>query len=149
VFDKSPLYEKLEGRAFEVSSTFCDKPILEDPDSCGVGLRTNADVVCAYDATRGPVEIGGVASECVFEGLTRRFVVYRGRSPSLRDMTFGWEVISGFQNQVISLVRNSNVVLPVSLVELQSFGALGVVDSQNRGLMIIDVANSHVAQSFF
>ena len=32
---------------------------------------------------------------------------------------------------------------------IPGFGALGVVDSQNFGLMMLDLPNSRVAQSFF
>lgn len=149
VFDDSPLASRLEARAYEVSSVFCDNDDDEDVRSCGVGLRTQDDVVCSYDATQGPVEIGGVADECIFDGLTRRFVVYRGREPSQRDMAFLYDVIGGFQTLTIPLTGSSNVILPVTLVEVPTFGAFGIVDSQNRGLMMLDVANSQIAQSFF
>lgn len=149
VFDNSPLAARLEGRAFEVSSVFCDNEDLSDIGTCGVGLRTSSDVVCSYDATQGPVDIRGVAGNCIFSGLTRRFVVYRGLEPSRRDMSFLYDVIGGFQSLNISLTGSSSVILPVSLVELPTFGAFGIVDSQNRGLMMLDVANSQIAQSFF
>jgi hypothetical protein len=35
------------------------------------------------------------------------------------------------------------------MVSIPTFGALGVVDSQNRGLIMIDVENSDVAWSFY
>lgn len=149
VFDHSLLASRLEARAFEVSSIFCDNDDPEDVRSCGVGRRTQEDVVCSYDGTQGPVDVGGVASECIFDGLTRRFVVYRGLEPSKRDMSFLYDVVGGFQPFTIPLTGNSSVILPETLVEVPTFGAFGIVDSQNRGLMMMDVANSHVAQSFF
>jgi hypothetical protein len=149
VFDNSPLASRLEGRAFEVTSVLCDNDDPTDIGTCGVGLRTRDDVVCTYDATQGPVEVGGIADDCIFNGLTRRFVVYRGLLPSRRDMSFLYDVIGGFQTFNVSLTRSSSVVLPVSLVEVPTFGAFGIVDSQNRGLMMFDTANSQVAQSFF
>jgi hypothetical protein len=149
IFDTSPLRSRLRGRAFELASTACDNTDAEDPDSCGVGLTTVDDIVCSYDARRGPVQVGGVASECIFDGLTRRFAVYRGLEPSERDMAFGFEVIGGFQGFSISLLQNSNVVLPVRLVPVPTYSAFGVIDSQNRGLMMVDLINSHVAQSFY
>jgi hypothetical protein len=123
--------------------------VAQDVDSCGVGLKTNQDVVCSYDGTRGPVQVGGVASECIFDGLTRRFAIYRGLGPTERDMSFGFEVVGGFRGFAISLVNDSNVVLPVKLVPLPTYNAIGVVDSQNRGLMMVDLPNAHVAQSFY
>jgi hypothetical protein len=149
VLDDSPIKSRLRNRAFEVSSIACDQTDPEQEGACGVGLRTTEDVVCAYDATLGPLRPGSVSSECIFDGITRRFVVYRGLSPSERDMSFGFEVIGGFQGDAISLTLGSQIVLPVSIQYLPAFGALGVVDSQNRGLMMIDVANSSVAWSFY
>ncbi len=149
VFEDTPLTARLSSRAFEVSSTYCENDDPEDVDSCGVGVRTDDDIVCSYDATNGPVEVGGLASNCIHDGLTKRFVVYRGLLPSERDMAFSYEVIGGFETFSISLRGDSNVILPVSLVEVPTFGAFGVVDSQNRGLMMIDVPNSQVAQSFY
>lgn len=149
IFDASPFKALRRGRAFELSSTACDNLVAEDVDSCGVGVRTNRDVVCSYDGTRGPVQVGGVSSECIFDGLTRRFAIYRGLSPSERDMSFGFEVVGGFRGFAISLVNDSNVVLPVKLVPLPTYNAFGVVDSQNRGLMMVDLPNAHVAQTFY
>jgi hypothetical protein len=149
MFDESPLASRLEARAFEVSSVYCDADNAQAVGHCGDGLRRDEDVVCSYDASQGGVEVGGIASECIFNGLTRRFVVYRGRRPSQRDLSFLYEVIGGFQPLTIPLTGSSNVILPVSMVEVPTFGAFGVVDSQNRGLMMLDVANSHIAQSFF
>lgn len=149
VLDDSPIKKRLKGRAFEVSSTTCPIADPEDPDACGVGLRTNEDVVCTYDASEGPLRPGKVSEECIFNGITRRFVVYRGLNPTERDMAFGLEVIGGFQGRAISLTLGSQIVLPVSIQEVPTFGSLGVVDSQNRGLMMIDVKNSGVAWSYY
>lgn len=150
VRDDSPFKSRLRSRAFELSNITCPDSDPESPDSCGVGLRTNEDVVCSYDATNGPVRIGGVASECIFDGLTRRFAIYRGLQPSERDMAFGFEVVGGFRGDQISLTNlGTSSILPVSISPVPTFGALGVVDSQNRGLIMIDVENSDVAWSFY
>ncbi len=149
IFDESPGKARLAGRAFEISSTKCDETDAEQLDACGVGLRIEGDVVCSYDATRGPVELGGVASECIFSGLSRRFAIYRGLEETERDMSFAFEVTGGFNEMSVSLTKDSNVVLPVSMTTVPTFGGIGIVDSQNRGLMMVDIANSQVVQSFY
>ncbi len=161
--DESPLKAHLNGRAFEVSSNQCYDTNLETT-SCGVGLRTQEDLVCFYNGNPpgpidssvsageqlgGPVEVDGPASECIFDSLTSRFVVYRGLEPSLRGMSFGYEVAGGFRAQAISLTRDSTIVLPVSLSPIPDFNAMGVVDSQNQGLMMIDLPNSRIGYSYY
>jgi len=150
VQDCSPLRASEQGRAFEISATDCPDPDPENADYCPVGPRTEDDLICAYAARRGPVSPGGVASECIFDGQTRRLAVYRGLSPSERGMSFGFEVIGGFVSQTVPLTDATNrVILPVSLTAIPSFGQLAVVDSQNRGLMMIDLQVARVADSFF
>lgn len=147
-FDTAPLSQYQKGRVFEVASTGCDTVSGENP-SCGVGLWSAEDVVCAYDGS-GPVEVGGPASECIFDGINRRFVVYRGLDPSERGMAFTFDVAGGFRGMSISLAGSSSSnVLPVSMTFLPEFGALGVVDAQDQGLMMVDLPNSRVAARFF
>lgn len=144
-----PLRAGLGGRAFEISNARCEVTTPEDPRACGVGPRTGDDVVCVYDGSTGPVGPGTVASECIFDGLTRRFAIYRGLEPSRRDMAFSVTVNGGFRNQRISLTGETSNVLPVSLVPIPTFDGLGVVDSQDRGLIILDMKRPRVADQFF
>ncbi|MCH2109421.1 MAG: hypothetical protein MK135_08825 [Polyangiaceae bacterium] len=149
--DCSPLVAGQQGRAFELSSTSCTDGNPEDISTCSVGRRTDDDLVCAYDSTFA-VRPGSIAENCIFNGLTRRFAVYRGLEPSRRGMTFSVEVIGGFQNQGIQLTgvaTDTAVILPVSLTALPSFQAMGVVDSQDRGLLMIDLFSSRVAGAFY
>lgn len=147
--DCSPLKRGQDGRAFELSSTSCENTNPET-SRCGVGPRTEDDVICAYDSERGEVSATGTGSECIFADLNRRFAVYRGLEPTQRGMTFGFEVTGGFASQTVALTeQNSNVVLPVSIVSVPTFGQLGIVDSQNRGLMMLDLRTAQVAAKFF
>ncbi len=149
VFDESPLSAYLRGRAFEVSNNNCTVLDPESPDACGVGPRTKEDVVCAYDASTGPVRVGSAADACIYSSLTRRFVVYRGLDATQRDATFAFEVIGGFEGMGISLSSNSVNVLPVSMEKIGQLPILGVVDSQNNGLSVVDLLSSQVAQNFY
>lgn len=156
VRDCAPWRPQQQGRVFEVSTTTegCPPPEAVDPDEalppgCAVGQAQSSDSVCSYDAATGPVTPGGPASECIYDGLTSRFVVYRGLSPSLRDMTYTFDVLGGFANLAISLTGSTTLILPVSISPLPGFDLLSVVDSQDRGLMLLTLRGVAVNTSFF
>lgn len=149
IYDPSPLSAYQWGRAFEVSNLNCTSTNSSSPDACGVGPRTTDDVVCSYDASTGGVSLRGAASECIFSSLTKRFVIYRGLEPSSRDSTFAMEVVGGFEGLGIPVTANSSNVLPMAIAEVENLPILGVVDSQNNGLVVLDLLSSRVAQSFY
>jgi hypothetical protein len=61
-------------------------------------------------------------------------------------MVFSYEILGGFSTLNISLTRrDTTVILPRSLTSISNFGALGVVDSQDRGLMILSLDTLAVA----
>jgi len=149
--DCRPIAARRRGRAFEVSNVACDETNPLEEGACGVGPRTDDDVVCAYDPDTGPITPGGMASECIFDAPNRRFVVYRGLAPSEREMTFGFEVTGGFLAKGISLtnVTGTSVLLPVTMTAASESGVIGVVDSQDRGLIMVDVRNAISPASFY
>ncbi len=155
VRDCAPWRPQQQGRAFEISGVVdCDATAPELDPACAVGPRTNEDVVCAFDQTQGPVEPGGPASECIFNGLTARFAVYRGLLPSGRDMTYAVDVQGGFAAQTMLLTGSTSVVLPLSIQQVPGFNQLSVVDSQDRGLMLLGLVGINggapgLRQSFF
>lgn len=156
VRDCSPWRPQEQGRVFEVSSTTegCPLPEAVEPDEplpagCAVGATEPEDLVCSYDAATGPVTPGGPASECIHDGLTERFVMYRGLDPSLRDMTYAYDVVGGFAPLAMSLTTNTNVILPVAMKAVPGFDLLAVVDSQDRGLMLLSLRGVGVRTSFF
>jgi hypothetical protein len=126
VLDCNPRKQFFEGRAFEVS-----------PDS---------ESVCRYGE---PVSPAGAGAECVFSTLTSQFAVYRGQEPSQRDMAFSYDMIGGFRALGISLVGDTSVVLPETLTEIPGFSDLAVVDSQDRGLMVLSLSSLRVRRVFF
>lgn len=146
-----PRLSGITGRAFEVSNVRCDETNPDDEDACGVGPRTERDVVCAYDGSSGPVEPGGQASECIYGAINRRFVVYRGLEPSQRGMVFGFQVEGGFEGQGLSLTTalDTTNILPVSLTTLPAFAGMAIVDSQDRGLILVDLRTATVADAFY
>jgi len=122
-------------RAFEV----CDSTRTFDAnvDTDGECAVTNPNVGCV--ANELPVLPGSAASECIFEGLTSRFVVYRGAQPSALGMTFSWQTTGGFVPQTMSLLPQSSAVSPQSLGYLPELGYLAVVDASTLGLLLFDL----------
>lgn len=152
----APWRARTPGRVFEVSSTLEDCPRLEetDPDEplppgCAVGRATADDLVCTYDSSSGPVSPGGPASECIYDGLTSRFVVYRGLEPTLRDMAYSYEIVGGFAPLAVSLTASTSVVLPVFVRQIPGFDVLSVLDAEDRGLMLVGLRSLTVQSSFF
>jgi hypothetical protein len=146
-----PIRGQRRSRAFELTSTGCEDPSIDAPEPCGVGQRTIFDVICAFDATQGPVEPGGPAADCIYDNGIRRFAMYRGLDPSQRGMVFSFEVGGGFIIDGVNLtaVTNGARVLPTSLHALGSFGAIGVVDAADRGLMLLDVRSNSIMSQFY
>lgn len=147
--DCHPLYSQRRGRVFELSSTSCEDPDPSAEDACGVGPRTGDDPICAYDASRGAVDPRTTAGRCVHDGLSRRFAIYRGLEPSTRGMIFNFEVNGGFVIDSVALSTSQNPILPVSLEGAPWLGAVGVVDSASRGLLMLDIRAGVVVDQFF
>jgi hypothetical protein len=156
--DCAPWKVREQGRVFEVSSTSrCTQTNPTDlATACVVGQRDpDVDVVCFHDdLNEGPIEPGGQGDECIYDGLTARFVVYRGLSPSLRDMQYAVEVQGGFAPALMSLTSQTSIVLPVSMQPIPGFNQLAVVDSQDRGLLLLGLRGFNgggpgLRQSFF
>jgi hypothetical protein len=140
-----PRKKYFHSRAFEV----CDSNIVDPPgtkptaDSC---LPSAANVGCvhAFSTTDSaktplPVEPGEDASQCIFENLTSRFVIYRGKQPSTRDMSFSWSTTGGFAPLAMSLTTISNSVNPQAMSYIPELGYLAVVDGSTLGLSLFDL----------
>jgi hypothetical protein len=120
-FDCSAAKRYFDGRVFEVS---------ERSDVC----------------SSVPVVPNQPGSECIFNTLTARFVVYGGEAPSERGMTFSYDVTGGFSSLSISLTRNdTSQILPLSLTRVPGVEMLAAVDSQDRGLMLLSLDTIAVA----
>jgi len=88
--------------------------------------------------TQLPVQPNGEASQCIFENLTSRFVVYRGEQVNVPNMAFTWQTSGGFVPQSISLLPLTSAASPQSLGYLPEQGWLAVVDS-TVGLALFDL----------
>jgi len=134
-----PRKKFFHARAFEVCNSSAAVPDgTADADKCALDA---ANVGCVRDFTNGAVvpRDGKGGSECIFENLTSRFVVYRGTSPSSRDMQFGWGTTGGFNPLSMSLASLSSSVSPQSMVYLPELGYMAVIDGSTLGLALFDL----------
>ncbi|HKY39704.1 MAG TPA: hypothetical protein VJN18_27390 [Polyangiaceae bacterium] len=137
----SPLKKWSKTRVFEISSRTCRRPKAEgDPLDQRVGCSAKGEVACVFDQSQDPgVQIGGDAAGCIFDGLTERFALYRGRQPSVRDSTFTWQTTGGFSPLIMSLANVSETVSPQSLQFLQEPELMAVVDGAGLGLSLLSL----------
>jgi hypothetical protein len=123
-----PRKQFFHSRAFEVCAA--------NGTDCVAGSPSVGCVVGAGDI---PVQPNGAGSQCIFENLTARFVVYRGAQPSVRGMAFNWQTTGGFIPLVMSLATQSSAVNPQSMSYLSEGGYLAVVDGSTLGLTLFDL----------
>jgi hypothetical protein len=144
-----PLKKWAKTRVFELSSSSCRQADVEgEPLELRVGCRQPDEVACVYDQTDpdpsldgegSAVQIGGDASSCIFDGLTERFALYRGRAPSVRDSVFTWQTTGGFSALVMNLATVSETVLPQSIQFLPGPERMAVVDGAALGLSLLSL----------
>jgi hypothetical protein len=146
--DCDPRKRWFKSRVFELATTDVCGPD-KTADACAtspVGVGHADDGPCRYDPI-GPdrepralaLDEPGGAANCIFENLTSRFAVYRGKQPSLRDMTFTWDQTGGFVPLVGSLAAQSTVILPQSLAYVSEFESIAVVDAASLGLSFMSL----------
>jgi hypothetical protein len=111
---------------------------------------TDPTVGCVVKSTNAAVEPDGDGSQCIFENLTSRFVVYRGAQPSTRGMAFTWQTTGGYTPLTMTLATQSSSVNPQSLAYIPQLDQLAVVDGSTLGLSLFDLNSlSVVAPSPF
>jgi hypothetical protein len=149
VSDCNPTSRYLQGRALEIScSGDCPNVSNRQP---AVGLAVpGEDFVCVVDSTDNGIDPGEQGSECVFQNLTTRFAVYRGRRPSRRDMQFRWQFTDGFTPLGIGLTNADRPrSTPQSIVTVPELGQLIVTDGTARGLTFVSTRNPGVIAAIF
>ena len=87
----------------------------------------------------GGVQVGDKGAECIFDGLTARFALYRGRVASVRDEAFAWQTSGGFSPLVMSLAAISTAVSPQSIQYLPQAERIAVVDGSSQGLSLFSL----------
>ncbi len=128
-----PRKKFFHSRAFEVCKS--DDPDAPDP-AC---TPNNPTVGCVVSRRNLPLQPTGPGNACIFENLTARFAVYRGKQPSVRGMTFTWQTTGGFVPLTMSLTSQSSAVNPQSMSYLPELGYLAVIDGSTIGLTLFDL----------
>jgi hypothetical protein len=151
--DCSPLVQKLEGRAFEISCSAGNCP-TDAQGRPAVGVADpERDFACVVDdasAFQEGIDPGEPGSECVFQNLTTRFAIYRGQTESTRDMRFRWQFSDGFSTLNIPLTSADRPrSVPRSLALIPETNQLVVSDGSARGVTFVSPRNPGTILSIF
>jgi hypothetical protein len=158
-----PRHKYSQSRVFEIaSSPTVDCASNPVPRTCAVGRAEPGDP-CVYDpCVEGMDESGNrictrdgsidgfanpddkPAEACIHSGLTARFALYRGLSPSVRGMRFSWETTGGFRALVSSIASVSPAVLPQHVQYVPELQRIAVVDGASLGLSLISLDSLRV-----
>lgn len=133
----NPLKKWDKGRVFEISRRPAGGA-CSNADS-RVGCAAAGEEACVMDKTSGGVKAGDKGAECIFDGLTARFALYRGRVASVRDEAFVWQTSGGFAPLVMSLASISTAVSPQSIQYLPQAERIAVVDGASQGLSLFSL----------
>jgi hypothetical protein len=144
----NPLRKWAKARVFEIAAdpANCLDVAGTDPLQLRVGCAAADEVACVYDQAQGAVTIDGRGSECIFDGLTERFALYRGREPSVRDSSFVWQTTGGFVPLSMSLAAVSPVVSPQSIQFLKQPEVMAIVDGSSLGLSLFSLDTFDVSK---
>ena len=149
IADCSPMAAYQRGRAYEISCTE-NCPTNAEGDAAVGFARPGEDFVCRVDSTEGGIDPGEQGSECVFQSLTTRFAIYRGREPSRRDMRFRWQFGDGFSPLVIGLTSVDRTrSTPQSIVAWPESSQLILSDGSARGLTFVSSRSPGTVSSIF
>jgi hypothetical protein len=157
--DCDPKKQFWNARVFEVASSVDCTTVL-GPARCAVGrAEPNVDP-CAYDpcvledpltgCTRFDggldLDIDTGATSCIHSGITSRFAVYRGLQPSVRGMSFSWQVTGGFRPLISSIAAVSVAVMPQHVQYVPELQRIALVDGAQLGLSLISLDSLRVEE---
>jgi hypothetical protein len=133
----NPLKKWDKSRVFEISR----RPAggMCDAADSRVGCAAPDEEACVMEKESGGVQVGDKGAECIFDGLTARFALYRGRVASVRDEAFAWQTSGGFSPLVMSLAAISTAVSPQSIQYLPQAERIAVVDGSSQGLSLFSL----------
>jgi hypothetical protein len=158
----SPLRRRLTGRVFELScdgpdcdtgsdaqpaigpSSFVGRPDVDE--SIAEESRSSACVLDAHPV--GGVQPNGPGSECIFDGLSARFAIYRGQLPSERGMRFSWTTVGGFAPLSVDLFAAADyrtTTMPEKIVYVPAINRLAIADGGSTGLFFVSLRGDNGA----
>jgi hypothetical protein len=130
--DCDPRKRDMQARIFEIARDHCTprEGLPCQVSACVTGPRDGEQAWRAVHADEA-------AWACVQRTTTSHFALYQGQSPSVRGMSFGWQVVGGFTPLTIDLGLISSFVSPQAIVPLPELDRLSVVDASSLGLALI------------
>ncbi len=140
VRDCNPRRARLVSRAQEIATRSHRKP-APGIEACGPGEC----LACVMDEA-GAVDLD---SPCVFQNITTRFAIYRGRQRSQRDMAFTWEYSGGFEALATSIAASSTSVSPQRMHWFPQSQDLVITDGASQGLVFVELDTVGVRRYFF
>jgi hypothetical protein len=152
IADCNPMASRQRGRAYEIAcSQGCPADPLDPLGRPAVGYAVpGEDFACVVDSTDNGIDPGEPGSECIFQSLTTRFALYRGREGSKRDMRFRWQLSDGFSPLVIGLTSVDRPrSTPLSLLPWPESGQLILSDGSARGLTFVSSRNPGTISTIF
>ena len=147
----NPRKKFLKNRIIEISSsnTICPPPPSTadctcSKGPCGIGPATDSSAVCVVPDQQ-PIDPNSsittdlIGQGCIFNSLKARFAIYSGTNPSIRDMSFVWQVVGGFVPYELNLSNHltGSAVMPQSMTPAPNMNALFVVESVSGGVFEI------------
>ncbi|HVU01798.1 MAG TPA: hypothetical protein VHE30_08600 [Polyangiaceae bacterium] len=149
------------GRVVEVScdpaSPRCKKngdPIIGfarvgDPQK--PATMASRDVACVVEDPSSDTQTIGTSpfTQCIHQGLTTRFVIYRGQQASERDMQFLWQVVGSFSPFTFPLATGSDPnSVPRRILYSNELGQVVVADGSTKGLVLVDPGSFATVQFY-
>jgi len=143
--------QHLRDRVIEISSSAWQCSTSDPNDctcaieNCSIGRATSADIACTV-ADSNPINAATYSTganplgqACVLDSLRARFAIYRGTSPSVRDMAYQWQVVGGFVPYRLNLANRltGSAIMPQSLIPAPNMNALFAVDGVSGGVFQI------------
>ena len=152
--DCDPRKSLLKNRLIEISSDDTTCPSTSStadctcanpsPSGCGIGPAPAADLypVCVVhdnhpiDPNLYTTGSGSIGQGCILNSLKARFAIYSGTSPSIRDMSFIWQVVGGFVPYELSLANHltGSAIMPQSMFQAPNLNAFFVVNGVSGGV---------------
>ncbi len=84
-------------------------------------------------------DLSTIGPGCVFDSLKARFAIYSGTNPSVRDMSFGWQVVGGFIPYELNLANHltGSAIVPQTMLAAPNLNAVFVVEADSGGVFEI------------
>src|SRR5262249_25098389 len=116
-----------------------------------IGPAGATDVACVQTAAKPfvPRIEDADRSDCVYNGLSASFVIYRGQSPTVRDYEFDWTVLGGFTPELLNISATTDAnTSPTSLAFSPGIDGLVIADGSSKGLVLVNLSTFGIVVNY-